>query len=218
MISVHETEKLTLEQIEKFLLATEEVRFEASKRAEVYSWVEQLLCQQDYSGLGRAARGLLRRYIGKMTGLSRAQTTRLVGRYVATGRVRVETSRRHRFPTRYIRADIELLAQVDEAHEPSVAPPLGAFSSASFASTASQSFSGWHRFPTDTCTTCAVTRAIASGSTTTKRRGPPRWRLASAGSLIPWDGPAICGSIPCSRARPQTLRCWSVSLAPANSA
>jgi len=50
MISVHETEKLTLEQIEKFLLATDEVRFEASKRAEVYSWVEQLLCQQEYSG------------------------------------------------------------------------------------------------------------------------------------------------------------------------
>jgi len=117
MISVHETEKLTLEQIEKFLVATEEVRFEASKRAEVYSWVEQLLCQQEYSGLGRAARGLLRRYLGKMTGLSRAQTTRLVARYVATGRVGMETSRRHRFPTRYTRADIELLAQVDEAHE-----------------------------------------------------------------------------------------------------
>jgi transposase InsO family protein len=29
----------------------------------------------------------------------------------------METSRRHRFPTRYTRADIELLAQVDEAHE-----------------------------------------------------------------------------------------------------
>jgi transposase InsO family protein len=52
-----------------------------------------------------------------MTGLSRAQRTRLVGRYLATGRVRIKTSHRHRFPTRYTRADIELLAQVDEAHE-----------------------------------------------------------------------------------------------------
>jgi len=49
---------------------------------------------------GRAARGLLRRYIGKMTGLSRAQITRLVARYLATGRVRIETSRRRRFPQR----------------------------------------------------------------------------------------------------------------------
>jgi transposase InsO family protein len=117
MISVHETEKLSLQQIEQFLLAAKEVRFEASQREEIYGWVERLLCQQEYMGQGRRARGLLRRYLGKMTGLSRAQLTRLVGRYLATGRVRIKTSHRHRFPTRYTRADIELLAQVDEAHE-----------------------------------------------------------------------------------------------------
>jgi len=117
MISVHEAEKLSLQEIEKFLLAAQEVRFEASQREEIYGWVERLLCQQEYARQGRRARGLLRRYIGKMTGLSRAQLTRLVGGYVATGRVRMKTSRRHRFPSRYTRADIELLAQVDEAHE-----------------------------------------------------------------------------------------------------
>jgi len=117
MISVHEIEKLSLQQIEQFLLAAKEVRFEASQREEIYGWVERLLCQQEYMGQGRRARGLLRRYLGKMTGLSRAQLTRLVGRYLATGRVRIKTSHRHRFPTRYTRADIELLAQVDEAHE-----------------------------------------------------------------------------------------------------
>jgi len=117
MISVHETEKSSLQQIEQFLLAAKEVRFEASQREEIYGWVERLLCQQEYMGQGRRAPGLLRRYLGKMTGLSRAQRTRLVGRYLATGRVRIKTSHRHRFPTRYTRADIELLAQVDEAHE-----------------------------------------------------------------------------------------------------
>jgi transposase InsO family protein len=50
-------------------------------------------------------------------GAERAQLTRLVGRYLATGRVRIKTSHRHRFPTRCTRADIESLAQVDEAHE-----------------------------------------------------------------------------------------------------
>jgi hypothetical protein len=79
--------------------------------------VERLLCQQEYARQGRQARSLLRRYVGKMTGLSRAQVTRLVGGYLATGQVRMKTSHRHRFPTRYTRADIELLAQVDEAHE-----------------------------------------------------------------------------------------------------
>ena len=39
MISVHETEKLTLQQIGQFLLAAKEVRFEASQREEIYGWV-----------------------------------------------------------------------------------------------------------------------------------------------------------------------------------
>ncbi len=117
MISVHETEKLSLQEIEKFLLAAQEVRFEASQREEVYGWIERLLCQQEYVRQGRRARGLLRRYIGKMTGLSRAQLTRLVGRYVATGQVGKKATRRHRFPRHYTSADIELLARVDEAHE-----------------------------------------------------------------------------------------------------
>jgi len=66
---------------------------------------------------GKAARGLLRRYVERMTGLSRAQVTRLIARYTATGRVVATVYRRRRFPERYTRADIELLATVDEAHE-----------------------------------------------------------------------------------------------------
>ena len=52
--------------------------------------------------------------MGKMTGLSRAQVTRLVGRYVATGQRGMQSSHRHRFPQRYTRADIELLAAYPE--------------------------------------------------------------------------------------------------------
>jgi transposase InsO family protein len=43
--------------------------------------------------------------------------TRLIARYIATGRVRPTVYRRRRFPDRYTRADVELLASVDEAHE-----------------------------------------------------------------------------------------------------
>jgi hypothetical protein len=50
MISVHETEKLSLQQIEQFLLAAKEVRFEASQREQIYGWVERLLCQQEDEG------------------------------------------------------------------------------------------------------------------------------------------------------------------------
>ena len=110
-------EKLSLEQIRAFLEASDEVEFEASNREEVYEWMTQVLRQHGYDRQSRAVKGLLRAYLGKMTGLSRAQVTRLVGRFVEAGEIREVAYRRHRFPGRFTRGDIELLATVDEAHE-----------------------------------------------------------------------------------------------------
>ena len=56
---MHEAEKLNLEQIEAFLKASEGIRFEGESRQQVYSWVEQVLRQQQYQKQGRKARGLL---------------------------------------------------------------------------------------------------------------------------------------------------------------
>jgi len=114
---VHEAEKLSLDQIEAFLNASEEIRFEGENRGQVYGWVEQVLGHQQYPKQGRKARGFVRRYLEKMTSLSRAQVTRLIARYRANGELQPAPYRRHRFPQRYTHADIELLATVDEAHE-----------------------------------------------------------------------------------------------------
>jgi transposase InsO family protein len=116
-VIVHQAEKLSLEEIRRFVEGSEGLHFEGRNRKQVYGWVEQVLLGQQYSSQGKAARGLLRRYLEKMTGLSRAQVTRLVGRYLRSGRVQSRDYRRHRFAQRYTRADIELLAAVDEAHE-----------------------------------------------------------------------------------------------------
>lgn len=110
-------EKLSLEQIRAFLEGSDEVRFEGRNREEVYGWVNQTLRQQRYEELKRSGRGLVRRYLAKMTGLSRAQITRLVTLYREGEEVKPKPYRRRRFPQRYTREDIELLAEVDEAHE-----------------------------------------------------------------------------------------------------
>src|SRR5258708_35626276 len=52
-----------------------------------------------------------------MTGLSRAQITRLVTMYREGEEVKPRPYRRRRFAARYTREDIELLAEGDEAHE-----------------------------------------------------------------------------------------------------
>ncbi len=110
-------ERLSLEQIRAFLEASHEVQFEGRHREEVYGWVGQTLRHQGYQELGRASRGLVRRYLEKMTGLSRAQVTRLIRRYTEGEEVKPKQYRRRRFPRQYTRADVELLAMVDEAHE-----------------------------------------------------------------------------------------------------
>lgn len=108
---------MSLEQIRAFLEGSDEVRFEGRNREEVYGWVNQTLRQQRYEELKRSGRGWVRRYLSKMTGLSRAQITRLVKLYREGEEVKPKPYRRRRFPRRYTREDIELLAGVDEAHQ-----------------------------------------------------------------------------------------------------
>jgi hypothetical protein len=110
-------EKLSLEQIRALLGASQEVRFAGHSREEIYAWVGKTLREHDYAKQGREGKGLLRSYLAKMTGQSRAQVTRLIGKYVASGEVRTTVYRRHRFPTRYTRIDAACLASVDEAHD-----------------------------------------------------------------------------------------------------
>ena len=78
IVTVEIDGKLGLEQMRAFLEECDEVLFEGQNREEVYIWVSQMLCQQEYTGLLRSSKGLVRRYMEKMTGLSRAQITRLI--------------------------------------------------------------------------------------------------------------------------------------------
>ena len=110
------TEKLSLEQIRVFLQASQEVRFEATQRREMYDWMARTLCYQEYWKQKRTTKGLLRQYMVTMTGLSRAQVTRLIAQYKKDGQVQERAYRRNQFVRHYTGADIELLGTVDQAH------------------------------------------------------------------------------------------------------
>jgi transposase InsO family protein len=116
-ISVRTSERLSLEQIQVFLDGSGEVGFKGKNREEVYGWVNQTLRQQRFEELKRSKRGVVRRYVEKMTGLSRAQTTRLITVYLGGEEVKPQVYRRRRFARRYTGEDIALLAGVDKAHE-----------------------------------------------------------------------------------------------------
>ena len=111
-----DSEATSLEQIRAFLEGSGEVRFAGQRREEVYAWVEKTLVRHRYASLDRAGKGLLRRYLGRMTGLSRAQVTRLIRQYQLTGRVQAVAYQRNQFASRYTSTDLDLLAYVDKAH------------------------------------------------------------------------------------------------------
>ena len=111
-----DSDATSLEQIRAFLAGSAPVQFKGEGREAVYGWVEKTLVRHQYASLGKAGKGLVRRYIARMTGLSRAQLTRLISGYGKTGRVKAKAYQRKKFATRYLAADVELLAYVDKAH------------------------------------------------------------------------------------------------------
>jgi hypothetical protein len=111
-----DSDATSLEQIRAFPAGSGEVRFAGQRRDEVYGWTEGTLVQHQYGILSRRERGLVRRYVARMTGLSRAQVTRLITRYTDSGRVKAAVYQRTKFVTRYTKSDVELLAYVDKSH------------------------------------------------------------------------------------------------------
>src|ERR1044072_1720735 len=109
-------ESLSRDQIQEFLRSSEPIEFSSGGREEVYLWTERGLAAQEYRELGQSERGVVRASLRKVTGLSEAQTTRLVRTFLDYGVICARPYQRHTFAVRYTAEDIALLAEVDRAH------------------------------------------------------------------------------------------------------
>ena len=115
-ITMDDAQITTLEQVREVLASSEGIAFKGVGRQQRYSWIESVLKRFDYFKLGRKGKGLLKAYLQRLSGLSRAQLTRLVSRKFLKGEIRPLHERRNRFATKYTKADKELLVQTDNAH------------------------------------------------------------------------------------------------------
>ena len=88
MIVTLQTQGLhSLEQICAFLGGSQPLGFETPQGEITYEFVAQTLGRFGHTHLGKADKGLLRRYLCKVTGRSRAQMTRLIAQFRKTGRI-----------------------------------------------------------------------------------------------------------------------------------
>lgn len=107
----------TLEQIQAFLEGSQALDFQAPSREAAYDWIAAELRRLKYHRLAKADKGLVRRYLEKVTDISRAQVTRLISQFRRTGQIRDRrASPAKPFARRYTAADVRLLAEVDALH------------------------------------------------------------------------------------------------------
>ncbi len=106
----------TVEQVKQFLEGSEALEFRGLSAEEKYEGIETTLVRFSYTRLKKAEKGVIRQYIQKITGYSRAQVSRLIAEYKRTRRLKKTEYRRHRFPGKYTPSEVRLLAGTDELH------------------------------------------------------------------------------------------------------
>ena len=111
-ITLQNAEGLTLAEMQELVEGSRAVGFDAQEQEAVYGFMQRVLVAQQYGRLSKGQKGIVRRFLTKLTGLSRAQTTRLIGQWVRRRRIQAQPARRRRFPHRYTPQDMALLVAV----------------------------------------------------------------------------------------------------------
>ncbi len=105
-----------LDQVREFLEGTEALELVIEDKHERYAWIERTLRRFRYRTLNKADKGLILRYLQRVSGYSRQQVTRLVRQYLKGRPLKRRQRTVNGFPTRYGPEDIRLLARLDELH------------------------------------------------------------------------------------------------------
>jgi transposase InsO family protein len=117
VIDMNEFQVRTLEQVRQVVAGTQALEFGRAPDDEGrYAWIGSVLARFDYGRLKRAERGVMLRYLQRLSGYSLAQVKRLVASWLS-GQPLLKRygAPAHAFARRYTAADVGLLAEVDRA-------------------------------------------------------------------------------------------------------
>ncbi len=115
----------SLAQVAAFLAGTQPVTFSVlSTKDDCYHWIQANLLRFEYLTLSKPDKGLVCRYLEKVSGYSRQPLTRLIHQYRQTGRVIRCQRTVQGFARRYMEEDIRLLAAMDARHDTPCGPAI----------------------------------------------------------------------------------------------
>ena len=166
----------------------------------MYEWVETTLLRMEYASLDKPGKGLVRRYLCRMTGLSRAQVNALDSAATPHGtgesgglsadQVRHALHRCGRQSAGLCRQGAREPKRTGDVPNPRTrAPRLRA----------SSCMCGWHRFRWRTFTGGATVWLIGNATPVISPHGQRRFRLASGASRNRAANRDFCASTPCVR-------------------
>lgn len=102
-------------QLTEFLHGTKAIDFSVESTKVKYAFIKETYDQFKFTTLSKKQKGILRRYIRKVTGYSTSQITRVVAKSFY-GDPYKNNYKRHVFTQKYTAADILILAQTDNLH------------------------------------------------------------------------------------------------------
>lgn len=115
----------TIAQLTDFLSGTQAVAFSVLGDKEAcYRWLTGELVKFRYLTLSRQDRGVVIRYLMKVSSYSRQQITRLIQQYRQTGTLKRRQRTLAGFAKKYTPEDIRLLAAMDERHDTPCGPAI----------------------------------------------------------------------------------------------
>lgn len=118
IVTLKTSNPLTLDQIRAFLDGSQPFELRIPDREGAYAFIADTLNGLWHRRLTKPGKGVVRRFLVKVTGLSRQQLTRLIAQHGAQGRLedRRQQPPARPFAKRYTPADILALAELDSLH------------------------------------------------------------------------------------------------------
>jgi hypothetical protein len=126
METIMKTSQLTsITELELFLSGNQKVAFSVlGHKTERYNFIAKTLIKLRYFTRSKKDKGVVIRYLIKMTNDSRQQITRLIKQYLKTGKINWRPSRNNGFTKKYTKKDVTLLAKMDERHDTPCGPAV----------------------------------------------------------------------------------------------
>ena len=169
---------VSISQIEEFLkLNSDGTKFLAENKVERNLWIENVLQKFKYFSCRKKEKTIVKKYIAKMTGLSKTQTKKLVAKKRKFGKIIVAYSNCRRFPKIYNACDIALLIKTDNLHEKMSGPAIKDILEREFNVFGKQEYENISKVSASHIYNLRSTRQYVSHSLTVKKTNPVKIQI-----------------------------------------